>query len=76
MTSHHAVIATGGVTAGNRLGIIGLGGLGQIGARIGVLAGAEVYVAEINARAWPLAEELGVIRVSTRSPTSSTSISM
>jgi alcohol dehydrogenase, propanol-preferring len=63
MTSHHAVIANGQVSAGDKLGIIGLGGLGQIGARIGVLAGAEVYVAEINARVWPMANELGATRV-------------
>ena len=31
-------------------GIIGLGGLGQIGARVAVLAGADVYVAEVNER--------------------------
>ena len=63
MTSHHAVIAVGGVTAGTKLGIIGLGGLGQIGARVGVLAGAEVYVAEINDKVWDLARPLGVARV-------------
>ena len=63
MTSHHAVIAKGGVTAGTRLGIIGLGGLGQIGARVGVLAGAEVYVAETNRDVWGLAEPLGITRI-------------
>ena len=63
MTSHHAVIAKGQVGPGTKLGIIGLGGLGQIGARIGVLAGAEVYVAEINEAVWGLAEPLGVQRV-------------
>ena len=60
MTSHHAVMATGRVVAGTKLGIIGLGGLGQIGARVGVLAGAEVYVAEIDEEVWDLAGELGV----------------
>ena len=64
MTSYHAVIAAGGTTAGTKLGIIGLGGLGQIGARVGVLAGADVYVAEINEKVWPLADTLGVTRVS------------
>lgn len=60
MTSHHAVIAKGKAGPGVKLGIIGLGGLGQIGARVGVLAGAEVYVAEINQDVWGLAEPLGV----------------
>jgi len=59
MTSHAAVISSGGVKAGYKVGIIGLGGLGQIGARIAVLAGADVYVAEINEKVWPLAEEIG-----------------
>ena len=63
MTSYHAVIAAGGVTAGTKLGIIGLGGLGQIGARVGVLAGADVYVAEINEQVWDLGDALGVTRM-------------
>jgi alcohol dehydrogenase, propanol-preferring len=46
MTAHHAVIAVGGVRAALKVGIIGLGGLGATGARIAVLAGAEVYAAE------------------------------
>jgi propanol-preferring alcohol dehydrogenase len=60
MTSHHAVMTKGRVVAGTRLGIIGLGGLGQIGARLGVLAGADVYVAEIDEEVWDVADELGV----------------
>jgi len=60
MTSHHAVMATGGVTKGTKLGIIGFGGLGQIGARVAVLAGAEVYVAEINEAVWDNARAAGV----------------
>ncbi|WOO97529.1 zinc-binding dehydrogenase [Micrococcus terreus] len=59
MTSHAAVITQGGVKAGDTVGIIGLGGLGQIGARVAVLAGADVYVAEVNEKVWPLAEEIG-----------------
>jgi propanol-preferring alcohol dehydrogenase len=65
MTSHHAIMSTGGLRAGMKLGIIGLGGLGQIGARVGVLAGAQVYVAEIDRRAWALGEALGVKRMAT-----------
>ena len=40
MTSHHAVVGTGGVKAGMKVGIIGIGGLGSIGARVAVLKGA------------------------------------
>ena len=63
MTSHHAVIATGGVTKGTKLGVIGFGGLGQIGSRVAVLAGAEVYVAEINEAIWDNARAAGVTQV-------------
>jgi len=59
MTSHHAVIVNGQVKAGDKVGIIGLGGLGQIGARVAALAGAEVYVAEVDRKVWPLAEQIG-----------------
>jgi propanol-preferring alcohol dehydrogenase len=63
MTSHHAVIAVGGVGPGTRVGIIGLGGLGQLGARVAVLSGATVYAAEPNEAVWPLAEEIGLEQV-------------
>ncbi|TRW44143.1 alcohol dehydrogenase catalytic domain-containing protein [Georgenia yuyongxinii] len=60
--AHHAVVTRGQVAAGQKVGIIGIGGLGQIGARIAVLKGAEVYAAEIKKDVWPMAEELGVVR--------------
>jgi propanol-preferring alcohol dehydrogenase len=59
MTSHHAVIANGQVKAGTSVGIIGFGGLGQIGGRVAVLAGADVYVAEVNERVWQSALDAG-----------------
>lgn len=63
MTSHQAVMGAAGVTEGSKVAIIGLGGLGQVGARVAVLNGAEVHVAEINEDIWPLAEEIGAQRV-------------
>lgn len=63
MTSYHAVMVRGGLQAGQKVGIIGLGGLGQVGARIAVVQGAEVHVAEINEEAWPLAKEIGAVEV-------------
>lgn len=63
MTAHAAVISNGGVKAGDTVGIIGFGGLGQIGARIAVLAGATVYVAELNEQVWDLARETGATDV-------------
>lgn len=63
MTSHHAVKVAAGVTEGTRLGIIGLGGLGALGARIGVLLGADVYAAEPRKEAREAAADLGIIEV-------------
>jgi propanol-preferring alcohol dehydrogenase len=63
MTSHHAVVVNGQVTKGTKLGIIGFGGLGQIGSRVAVLAGAEVYVAEVNEEVWQNARDAGVTDV-------------
>jgi len=60
MTSYHAMIKAGGAKAGMKVGVIGFGGLGQIGARAAVLAGAEVYVAETKRDVWPIALEAGV----------------
>ncbi|WP_425308313.1 zinc-binding dehydrogenase [Ammonicoccus fulvus] len=59
MTSHSAVVTAGQVKAGDKVGIIGVGGLGMIGLKVAVLAGAEVYVAELNEDVWPTAKEFG-----------------
>lgn len=63
MTSYHAIVTQGGLAAGQKVGIIGLGGLGQIAAQVAVVRGAEVHVAEPNQAAWPLAERIGVASV-------------
>lgn len=63
MTSHHGVVEVAGVSAGDRVGVIGLGGLGQIGARIAVLLGAEVHAADPSPEARRLGEELGAVEV-------------
>lgn len=60
MTSHHALVSVGGVRSGYRVGIIGLGGLGQIGAQVAVLLGAEVHGADINPHARDLAHGWGL----------------
>ncbi|MBO0852497.1 MAG: zinc-binding dehydrogenase [Nocardia sp.] len=61
MTSYHAMIETGGAKAGMKVGVIGFGGLGQVGARAAVLAGAQVHVAEVKREIWPIAEAAGVL---------------
>ena len=63
MTSYHAIIKEGGATAGMKVGVIGFGGLGQIGARAAVLAGAEVHVAEMKEDVWDLARAAGAASV-------------
>jgi propanol-preferring alcohol dehydrogenase len=60
MTSHHAVATVAGVTRGARIGVIGLGGLGQLGAQLAVQLGAEVHAADTNADALSLADDWGL----------------
>jgi len=63
MTSAGAVFGKGKVEKGMKVGIIGFGGLGQIGARLAHLEGAEVYVAEIKEDVWDRAKEAGAVKV-------------
>lgn len=60
-TARHAVTCRGHVASGERVAIIGLGGIGQVAARLAVLEGAEVLIAEPRDTLWPLARELGAI---------------
>jgi propanol-preferring alcohol dehydrogenase len=59
-TAYGAVMGAGKLRGGERVGIIGLGGLGLTGARIAVLAGAQVYAADPKHDAWGLARQRGV----------------
>jgi propanol-preferring alcohol dehydrogenase len=63
MTSYGAVMEAGKMRKGEKVGIIGFGGLGQIGARVAVLEGAEVYVAEVNEAVWDAAYAAGATKV-------------
>ncbi|MET4589554.1 alcohol dehydrogenase catalytic domain-containing protein [Arthrobacter sp. 754] len=63
LTAYHAIMAVGGAREGMKVGVIGLGGLGYIGARVAVLAGAEVYGAEINPETQKLSNEIGLAGV-------------
>lgn len=62
MTSVGA-LSTAEVEKGMKVGIIGFGGLGQIGARVAHLRGAEIYVAEVNESIWDRAREAGAVKV-------------
>ena len=65
LTSYHAAITVGGVKVGDRVGIIGMGGLGMLAVQICVGVGAEVYVAEINESVWETGRQLGATAVAT-----------
>ncbi|KHK92683.1 zinc-binding dehydrogenase [Novosphingobium malaysiense] len=62
-TSHAALMRAGELQPGQRIGIVGLGGLGMTAARIAVLAGAEVHAAEPRREAWDAASTMGVASV-------------
>lgn len=63
VTSYTGVVIDGGVRAGDRVGIVGLGGLGMTGARIAVIRGATVYGADPKEDIWATALEQGVEEV-------------
>ena len=58
-TAYHAVATVGQAKAGMKVGIIGIGGLGQVGAAVAVALGCEVYAATRKPAAQELALELG-----------------
>lgn len=47
-SAYRAIMSRGKVSAGMKVGIIGFGGLGSLGAQLAMREGAAVYVAEIN----------------------------
>ena len=63
MTSYHALMVRGGAKAGMKVGVIGYGGLGQIGARVAAVIGAELHVAEPNKDVWEAAKANGATSV-------------
>lgn len=61
MTAYNGVMGTGEMKPGQRVGILGLGGLGMTGASIAVINGAaEVYAADPRKEVWSKAKEIGV----------------
>lgn len=63
MTAYHAITTIGALEAGQKVGVIGLGGLGQIGAQVAVVRGAELHVAEPNEALWEQARAIGAAGV-------------
>lgn len=62
-TAYGAIVAAGEVQPGDRVGIVGLGGLGLTGARIAHLKGAEVHAAEPKVDVWEVAKAQGVTTI-------------
>lgn len=59
MTSYHALFSTGGAKRGMKVGIIGIGGLGQFAAQMALIVGCEVYAVDVSADALDLARQMG-----------------
>lgn len=59
-TAYQAVVSIGEVGEGMKVGVIGFGGVGSLGAQIAKALGASVYVADISDAALAAAEALGV----------------
>lgn len=62
-TAYHALCSVGGAKAGMKVGIIGVGGLGQFAVSEAVAKGCEVYVATRKPSAQELARKLGAKEV-------------
>ncbi|WP_229849046.1 zinc-binding dehydrogenase [Streptomyces melanogenes] len=60
-TAYHAVRAAGAVQAGERVAIIGLGGLGLNAVHVTVLLGADAYGVDISPAARTAAKEAGAL---------------
>ena len=62
-TSYHALFTVGQAKKGMKVGIIGIGGLGQFAARMAVIEGCEVYAVDTNSDARSLAKKIGCKKV-------------
>jgi len=62
-TAWHAMVCRANVRAGEHIGVIGFGGIGQIATRIAVIRGAHVTVAEPRQELWRIASNIGADRV-------------
>lgn len=63
ITSYRALFSIGGATEGTKVGIVGVGGLGQFALQMALVKGCEVYATDVSPEARKLAEELGAAKV-------------
>lgn len=59
MTSHRALFGVGQAKKGDKVGIVGIGGLGQFALQMALATGCEVYAADIAEHARDFAEKSG-----------------
>ena len=59
ITAYRAIFSIGQAKEGTKLGIIGIGGLGQFAVQMALIKGCEVYATDVSPEARKLAEELG-----------------
>ncbi|MCM3584968.1 zinc-binding dehydrogenase [Mesobacillus maritimus] len=63
ITAYRALFSIGQAKEGTKLGIIGIGGLGQFALQMALIKGCEVYATDVSPEARKLAEELGANKV-------------
>ena len=63
LTSYHALFAIGQAQSGMKVGIIGVGGLGQFAVQMAMIKGCEVYASDVSEEARQLASELGCKKI-------------
>lgn len=63
LTSYHALFAIGQAKAGMKVGIVGVGGLGQFAVQMALIKGCEVYGVDVSEEAKQLAEQIGCKKV-------------
>ena len=63
LTSYHALFSIGQARQGMKVGIVGVGGLGQFAVQMAMIKGCEVYASDISEAAIQLAEQLGCKKV-------------
>lgn len=65
LTAYHALFAIGKAKPGMKVGIIGIGGLGQFAVQMAMIKGCEIYASDVSPAAIKLGEELGCKKVYT-----------
>ncbi len=65
MTSYHSLFTVGKAKRGMKVGIIGIGGLGQFAAQMALIKGCKVYAVDVNEDARNYAKSIGCEKVYT-----------